>query len=81
MSSKNPPWKDYRKLGRITGYDASYTTIGVAGLTRVDSFASIYKTGAGAHNSLVLTLVQAGRRSKLLARVGRGWGGMRSSTG
>jgi hypothetical protein len=68
LNHKNPPWKNYRKLGRITGYNASYTTIAVAGLTHVDSFASIYKTGAGAHNSLMLTLMQADEDgTKLLA--------------
>lgn len=69
LKGKNPAWKDYRKLGRITGYNASYTTLGVTGVTEIDTFASLYKTGVGAHNSLLLTLVQANDEdgTKLLA--------------
>jgi hypothetical protein len=59
LKAKDPAWKDYRKLGRITGYNASFTGFGVGGVTEIDAFASVYKTGVGAHNSLLLTLVQA----------------------
>jgi hypothetical protein len=59
LKAKNPAWKNFATLGRITGYNAAYTGLGVAGLTEIDTFASLYKTGVGAHNSLVLTLVQA----------------------
>lgn len=59
LNGKSSTRKDYRKLGRITGYNASYTTIAIAGLTAVVAFASIYKTGAGAHDSMILTLAQA----------------------
>ena len=55
--------KDYRKLGRLTGYYTAYTTLGVGGLTAVSSFASIYKLGSGAHESLVLSLAQAKKQS------------------
>jgi hypothetical protein len=48
--------KNYRKLGRLTGYDVVYTKLGVTGLLGIDSFASIYKSGAGAHDSMMLTL-------------------------
>jgi hypothetical protein len=48
--------KDYEKLGRLTGYDVLYTKLGVRGLLGVDSFASIYKTGAGAHDSLMQSM-------------------------
>jgi hypothetical protein len=51
--------KDFRQLGRLTGYDATYTALAVSGLTEVDAFASIYKTNAGAHQSLLLTVAHA----------------------
>jgi hypothetical protein len=59
LTAKDPAWKDYRQLGRITGYNASFTGFGVGGVTAIDTFASVYRTGVGAHNSLLLTLVQA----------------------
>ena len=59
LKRKDPAWKDYAQLGRIAGYNASYKTLGIGGMTAVDAFASVYKTGVGAHNSLMLTLVQA----------------------
>jgi hypothetical protein len=57
LNAGDPP-KNYRKLGRLTGYDATFTALGVGGLTAIDSFASIYKTRAGAQSSLVLSLAQ-----------------------
>lgn len=57
LSAGDPP-KNYRKLGRLTGFDVTYEALGVGGLTAIDSFASIYKTGAGARSSLALSLAQ-----------------------
>jgi len=51
--------KDYRKLGRLIGYYTAYSTLGVGGVTAVTSFASIYRLGSGAHQSLVLSLALA----------------------
>jgi hypothetical protein len=68
--------KDYRKLGRLSGYYTSYSAIGIGGLTAVSSFASIYRRGAGAHDSLVQSLAEAERQSGVrqvhdaLARLG-----------
>ena len=56
VSSKT---KDFHKLGRLTGYDATYTALAVSGLTEVDAFASIYTTSTDAHNSLMLTVAEA----------------------
>jgi hypothetical protein len=54
--------KDYGRLGRVTGYDASYSALAVSGLTAVDAFASVYKTSSGAHASLMLTVAQVRNR-------------------
>jgi hypothetical protein len=55
--------KDFHKLGRLTGYYTAYSTLAVGGVTAVSSFASVYKLGSGAHQSLVLSLAQAKRQS------------------
>ncbi len=51
--------KNYRKLGRLTGYDVSYSALAISGMTELDAFASIYRTTSGAHDSLRLVLAQA----------------------
>jgi hypothetical protein len=58
--------KDYVKLGRLTGYYTAYTSIGLGGITAVSSFASIYKLGAGAHQSLVQSLALARKQGGLV---------------
>ena len=40
--------KDYQRLGRLTGYDATYTRQSPSGLFEVETSASIYRTGGGA---------------------------------
>jgi hypothetical protein len=54
--------KDFEKLGRVTGYYTAYTAIGLGGLTAVTSFASIYRLGHGAHESLVQSVAEAKRQ-------------------
>ena len=44
--------KDYKALGRLTGYEVTFQRSGVTGLLEVSSSASTYKTAAGAHRSL-----------------------------
>jgi hypothetical protein len=55
--------KNYAKLGRLTGYDVLYTKLGVTGMLGVDSWASIYKTGTGAHDSLMLSMNGAAKEA------------------
>jgi hypothetical protein len=47
--------KDYTRLGRISGYDATYTREVASGLFEVESSISVYKTSAGAAESLSLS--------------------------
>ncbi len=61
--------KDYRKLGRLTGYDASYSALALSGLTEVDAFASIYRTSSGAHDSLRLAVAEATRTGSKIERL------------
>lgn len=51
--------KDYAKLGRVTGYNVTYKRPGLAGVLVLDAFASIYRSTAGAHDSLRLSLAGA----------------------
>ncbi|MBV8080530.1 MAG: hypothetical protein JO186_09175 [Actinobacteria bacterium] len=59
LDAERTTHKDFRKLGRLSGYYTSYSAIAVGGVTEVSSFASIYKLGTGAHASLVQSLSQA----------------------
>jgi hypothetical protein len=61
--------KDYHRLGRLTGYYASYSTIAIGGLTAVSTFASIYKLGDGAHASLAQSI--AGTQGMRVVRAPR----------
>jgi hypothetical protein len=51
--------KDYEKLGRLTGYRATYRRVGISGVLGVDAFASIYRSSAGAHDSYAQSLAGA----------------------
>jgi len=53
--------KDYGKLGRVTGYNASYRRPGLTGVLGVNAFASIYRSSTGAHDSFMLTVEGAKR--------------------
>jgi hypothetical protein len=53
--------KNYRLLGRVIGYDAAFTRAARRGLTEVESSASIYRTGAGAEESLQLSFAAVDR--------------------
>jgi hypothetical protein len=54
---------DYRRWGRITGYEAEYQKSALVGLLDVDSAASTYRSEAGAGQSLHATY-RAAERSK-----------------
>jgi hypothetical protein len=58
--------KNLAKLGRVTGYYTAYTAIGLGGLTAVSSFASIYKLGHGAHESLLQSIAAAKQQGGLV---------------
>lgn len=64
LKQGDPP-KDYSKLGRLTGYDVAFSTLAVGDITAVESFASIYKSGAGARDSFVLSLAQARKHGRV----------------
>jgi hypothetical protein len=53
--------KDYVKLGRLTGYNVTYKRPGFTGVLVLDAFASIYRSNAGAHDSLRLSLSGAAK--------------------
>jgi len=53
--------KDYVKLGRLTGYNVTYKRPGLGGVLVLDAFASIYRSNAGAHDSLRLSLSGAAK--------------------
>jgi hypothetical protein len=53
--------KDYRKLGRLTGYNVTYKRPGLVGVLVLDAFASIYRSTSGAHDSYRQTLAGAVR--------------------
>ena len=55
---KAEPRKDYRALGRISGYAASFEKHGLVGLAHVDSTASTYKTTRGAQRSWSQSVAQ-----------------------
>jgi hypothetical protein len=53
--------KDYNRLGRLTGYDVSYQRRAMTGVLGLDSFASLYRSNAGAHASFVQSMTGAHR--------------------
>jgi hypothetical protein len=53
--------KDYAKLGRVTGYDVSYARRATSGVLGLDSFASLYRSSAGAHDSFLQSVAGARR--------------------
>ncbi|HZQ04098.1 MAG TPA: hypothetical protein VFA88_08760 [Gaiellaceae bacterium] len=52
------PGKNFRKLGRVSGYYIAYSTIALRGLTVVESFASLYAHDSGARDSLEESIAQ-----------------------
>lgn len=69
--------KDYARLGRLRGYEATFEKRGARGILFVSAAASTYKTAAGAHESFTITekAVAASRaprfrRLSLTARIG-----------
>jgi ABC-type amino acid transport substrate-binding protein len=54
--------KDYAKLGRLTGYDVSYARPAASGVLGLDSFASLYRSSAGAHSSFLQSVAGARRQ-------------------
>jgi hypothetical protein len=55
--------KDFRGLGRLTGYDVTYAKRGVAGVLGVDAFASIYRSEKGAHDSFLVSMAGAQKKA------------------
>jgi hypothetical protein len=51
--------KNYAKLGRITGYEAEFEKEAILGILQISSTASTYKTAAGAHNSIRISVQAA----------------------
>lgn len=51
--------KDYAKLGRITGYEATFEKGGLIGMLQITAATSTYKTPRGAHDSLLLSAAGA----------------------
>ena len=45
--------KDFAKLGRIIGYEATFEKDEVVGLTEMETASSTYKTARGAHDSML----------------------------
>jgi hypothetical protein len=54
--------KDYARLGRLTGYDVSYARRAPSGVLGLQSFASLYRSSAGAHDSFLLSVAGARRQ-------------------
>jgi hypothetical protein len=59
LTRQNTRHKDYRRLGRLTGYNVTYKRTGLAGVLGVNAFASIYRSTAGAHDSFKQSLTGA----------------------
>lgn len=51
--------KDYAKLGRITGYEATFEKGGFVGMLQITASTSTYKTPRGAHGSLLASAAGA----------------------
>lgn len=47
--------KDYAKLGRITGYEATFEKSGLMGMLQFTSSSSTYRTPKGAHDSILIS--------------------------
>jgi len=58
LAATTAPGKNFRKLGRISGYYIAYSTTAPSGLTVVESFASVYDHKSGAHDSLEESVAQ-----------------------
>jgi hypothetical protein len=64
--------KDYAKLGRITGYEATFEKSGLTGLLQINSSSSIYKTARGAHDSLLASAAGAEKATPRFRRLSLG---------
>lgn len=48
--------KNYAQLGRISGYEAEFTKEAIVGILQITSAVGTYRTTAGAHNSLRISV-------------------------
>jgi hypothetical protein len=64
--------KDFAKLGRITGYEATFEKSGLTGLLQIQSASSTYKTSKGAHDSLLASAAGAEKATPQFRRLSLG---------
>ena len=64
--------KNYTKLGRITGYKATFEKSGLIGLLQITASSSTYKTARGAHDSLLVSAAAAEKGAPRFRRLALG---------